>query len=376
MKLRNWFYQITATSTKRGVRFRKGDKPTQDTFKELTDSVVFKTETSDKAKEDDGSNASDLVGHVVLASNTQAKAHQVQKSDRSIVALPHQLPEIKEGTNIATHAYGSLNSSAVSVSVETGTEDSLKRNIYVVKGSDALLSWVVSAFNSVKNSIDSVIQSITTNSAQIATLSSQVAALSAALEDVSDGTLDVTEITPIGTIFPYAGAAAPSSKFKICNGEALDRTTYATLFTVLGGNSSPFGLPDGTTFNIPDLRGRVIKGVDTTYLRGAANGADSVTLAANQIPYHKHSLNAAEGASITVSDSGNHTHTIPEYEDGNGRGGFEPNNEDNFNTTNTGESGSHVHTITGTTGNQLAYTQVPVSLVEANLPLNYIIKVL
>lgn len=67
--------------------------------------------------------------------------------------------------------------------------------------------------------------------------------------------------TPAGTILPYAGTTAPSG-YLLCNGSAVSRTTYATLYGVIG---STFGSGDGsTTFNLPDLRGRFLRGLDSS----------------------------------------------------------------------------------------------------------------
>lgn len=62
-----------------------------------------------------------------------------------------------------------------------------------------------------------------------------------------------------GVIFDFAGSTAPDG-FIMCYGQAISRTTYAALFAVIGVT---FGPGDGsTTFNVPDLRGRVIAGKD------------------------------------------------------------------------------------------------------------------
>lgn len=66
---------------------------------------------------------------------------------------------------------------------------------------------------------------------------------------------------PPGSLFPYAGTAEPTG-YKFCNGQALSKTTYAALLVALGGGSSPFG-QDATTFNLPDLRGRMPVGAGT-----------------------------------------------------------------------------------------------------------------
>ena len=62
------------------------------------------------------------------------------------------------------------------------------------------------------------------------------------------------QLAPIGCILAYAGAAAPTG-WVFCDGSAISRVDYATLFTAI---STSFGVGDGsTTFNVPDLRGRV-----------------------------------------------------------------------------------------------------------------------
>jgi microcystin-dependent protein len=66
-------------------------------------------------------------------------------------------------------------------------------------------------------------------------------------------------VQPIGAVIPYAGTSAPTG-WLLCYGQAVSRTTYADLFAVL---STTYGVGDGsTTFNVPDLRGRVVAGQD------------------------------------------------------------------------------------------------------------------
>lgn len=60
-------------------------------------------------------------------------------------------------------------------------------------------------------------------------------------------------LNPIGSIQMYGGTTAPS-RWLICDGSAVSRTTYSRLFSAIG---TAFGSGDGsTTFNLPDLRGR------------------------------------------------------------------------------------------------------------------------
>ena len=61
-------------------------------------------------------------------------------------------------------------------------------------------------------------------------------------------------LVPAGTILAYGAAAAPSG-FLLCYGQAVSRSTYSDLFAIVG---TSFGVGNGTsTFNLPDLRGRV-----------------------------------------------------------------------------------------------------------------------
>lgn len=63
----------------------------------------------------------------------------------------------------------------------------------------------------------------------------------------------------VGVVLPFAGAAAPAG-WLLCHGQAVSRTDYAHLFSVVG---TTFGAGNGTTtFNVPDLRGEFIRGAD------------------------------------------------------------------------------------------------------------------
>ena len=129
---------------------------------------------------------------------------------------------------------------------------------------------------------------------------------------LSVGLGNVTQV-PAGIISAFAGVTAPSG-WLMCYGQAVSRTEYAGLFTAL---STTYGSGDGsTTFNIPDLRGRAIAGVDnmggtdagrlsTANTLGTASGTETVTLASTEIPAHSHP-NTLTGTTTFASDG--HTH--------------------------------------------------------------------
>ena len=69
------------------------------------------------------------------------------------------------------------------------------------------------------------------------------------------------ESLPIGSMIPFGSQENIPSNWKICDGSAISRETYAELFEVIG---TSYGAGDGsTTFNLPDKRGRVSVGLDS-----------------------------------------------------------------------------------------------------------------
>jgi microcystin-dependent protein len=128
-----------------------------------------------------------------------------------------------------------------------------------------------------------------------------------------DGSFSYTSnIVPSGALMPFAGASAPTG-FLLCDGSAISRSTYSTLFSAI---STTYGAGDGSsTFNLPDLRGRVIAGQDdmggssadrltdqTGGLNGdtlgATGGSETHTLTTAQLASHTHSFSDTD--SITA----------------------------------------------------------------------------
>ena len=64
---------------------------------------------------------------------------------------------------------------------------------------------------------------------------------------------------PVGAVVAFAGATPPAG-WLLCDGTQVSRTTYAALFTAIG---TAWGNGDAsTTFNLPDMRGRFLRGTD------------------------------------------------------------------------------------------------------------------
>lgn len=91
----------------------------------------------------------------------------------------------------------------------------------------------------------------------------------------------------IGKIIPYTGSTVPEH-FLACDGSAVSRETYSDLFDVIG---TTYGAGDGSsTFNLPDLSGRVAIGESAAHLFASTGGESSHALI--YFPSHLHSVPA------------------------------------------------------------------------------------
>ena len=121
-------------------------------------------------------------------------------------------------------------------------------------------------------------------------------------------------VMPIGAMMQWAGSGDPEDfdstvRWLVCNGRAISRTTYAALFAAL---ATAYGTGDGsTTFNIPDLRGRVPVGADPTGVHlpvnepalGGSGGEEQHALVTAEGASHDHTLAGGEPVPYLVGGS-------------------------------------------------------------------------
>lgn len=111
---------------------------------------------------------------------------------------------------------------------------------------------------------------------------------------------------PAGVMVPFAGSNVPDG-WLLCDGQAVSRTTYATLFAAI---STTWGVGDGsTTFNVPDMARRVPVGSGGSgtgtlgNALGNTGGSETHTLITAEMPSHTHTQDAHEHLLIRNAES-------------------------------------------------------------------------
>lgn len=118
--------------------------------------------------------------------------------------------------------------------------------------------------------------------------------------------------TPTGAIIQYA-VATPPTGWLACNGGTFSSNDYPALATLLGDT---YGVHSGTTYYLPDLRGRVpvgagsvtdVNSLTQTFALGDKLGELKHTIASTELPQHTHA-NALTGTTTFAANGHTHRH--------------------------------------------------------------------
>lgn len=125
------------------------------------------------------------------------------------------------------------------------------------------------------------------------------------IDNGGGGSQVLGDTLPIGIIMEYPGSNIPSG-WLLCDGQAVSRTLYSELFNLLG---TTYGSGDGsTTFNIPNLKGKVAVGKDENDTDfdtlGETGGEKTHTLSVSEMPAHSHDLVYVKSNSTPLNNAG------------------------------------------------------------------------
>lgn len=118
--------------------------------------------------------------------------------------------------------------------------------------------------------------------------------------NITASTVFYSSFVPAGGVMMFAGTSAPTG-YLMCDGSAVSRTTYAALYAVIGDSC---GSGNGTTtFNLPDYRGRFIRGTD------GGSGRDPDSSSRTAMASGGNTGNNV--GSVQTADLASHGHLIP-----------------------------------------------------------------
>lgn len=193
---------------------------------------------------------------------------------------------------------------------------------------------------------------------------------------------------PVGTVLPWAGdwsnnATRPSGNWLLCDGSQVSITKYNKLYNVLGGPNNLYpqlDAPQSGNFYLPDLRGRMVLGVDSMNNLegtggGAANritnnaaaavgrtgGAESRILSVTNLPDHSHNMESTTGQPF---------YAYRDYNDGTTGDGVSITTSGTI--TDGGQLSSNAGTVVATDGSDVT-TGNPLNVLNPYMALNYII---
>jgi len=299
-RIRTWFFTNTSSANKRGTRFRNGDRPDQSTFEDLITSTLMKSEASDRAKEDGSSQTlADMNGHVVAATDAQAKANESKKTDRTLVAQPSQLPTViaVDNLNIVSNN-NPYNNATVAVSIGSNTT----RNDFQTSFSVTFKTWLtglVTWLDTFKLTFDNLVIDYNITKVQVAQNTADIAALSPG---------GPPAVVPVGAVTMWLSDAGIPAGYLKCDGLTVSQATYPNLFAVLGTKYNTGGEAPGT-FRLPNMKNRTPRGFESTGVIGQANtpqvrgmffGSDSVILNAQQMAPHTHGVNITTDSKLGI----------------------------------------------------------------------------
>jgi len=158
---------------------------------------------------------------------------------------------------------------------------------------------------------------------------------------------DLTNRSEVGAIKPWTKTTAPAG-YVLCDGAAISRTDYADLFTVI---STTYGAGNGsTTFNVPDLKGKLPQGYESgNYAMAGTGGANTVTVAVtNNQAVSAVTSTATSTQSVTVTGNIDNTSVTEAQLASHSHTSL---SGDNYASNIQGTPGTRVTSLTGNTGN-------------------------
>lgn len=156
-------------------------------------------------------------------------------------------------------------------------------------------------------------------------------------------------IIPAGFLMPSASPGAAPAGWLLCDGASYAATDYPDLFAAIGytyGGS-------GANFNVPNLKGRVVVGVDAAQsefdVLGETAGDKTVSVGTANLPAHTHTVNH-DHAAFSSAGGSSHSHTVNHDHAAFNSAGGSAHDHGLQNHNHGGGTGIHAHQVTAGLG--------------------------
>jgi len=295
IKNRNWFLEDTSTGLKRGWRFLLNNRPTAETFKNLIDSGLFRADTEDRAKQDDGGSPTMLAGHSVISSDEDAKAGTTQKTDRTMVVQPSQLPKVASDESISITSLG-LKYESIPIAVTVDSDVSI-RNRFKIAFASTFVTWL----NSIASSVTSLLSRTASLESTVGGHSTDIAENASAIEGLTGQ--PASNNIPVGGVIMWFSSLGVPTGFLPLEGGLYLIATYPGLNIQLNGKYNQIG-DDPLYFRIPSVANTYLPGAIGLEGIGTTSGSNLRNITISQLPDHHHTND------MTVSGEGDHEHGV------------------------------------------------------------------
>jgi microcystin-dependent protein/uncharacterized coiled-coil protein SlyX len=394
---------ITGDANK-NIRVVSANDNMQITSDQGTNTITFNvSESLMNLVTENGTAMPDMMGQVFMAGGSEGLVHVNTTGPHNVIVSAQGAATVLNNLDMMI-----MQLSATVVS-QNSTINNLNSRITTLENfMTNILNFNVSG--NLNTSIANLVYNVTQLQSQVESLQTQLSLINTNASAV-----------PTGTIVPFGGATFGNTSnvpvgYLACDGSTVLISNYAALWSVIG-TAYCTSMPAMGDFCLPDLRGNVPVGQDgagTFSVRGMQYGAETHTLTTSEtaLPGHTHVANppstnsASIGAGLSFASmtligndpgfAGPYVKNCewPQWTNCGGLGGTcsagrslgtDPqailtcsNTAPTNNYLNTLEinNPSHSHTIPtfSTNANTAANATTPVSLVQASLTVNYIIK--
>lgn len=288
----------------------------------------------------------------------------------AVVGSDGTTPKLTVDTDGAVHTYGAL---TVDSGIDISTNSGSARNLRLLSGST--YSGLVLESKRGNNTTASLTATGTMTLAGDLAIGGTITAGSlSGFVHSHENNASGGRVIPAGCLMPWVGGAVAPDGWIFCNGQTVMRTSYPDLFTAIG---TAFGDGDGsTTFQVPNLAGRVPVGLDGSQTEfdavGKTGGSKTSVAAHTHANPHSHT-----GITGPMNQNASHAH---EYFDSqsatsDGSGSFGTAVVKNSARKTLSENTDHVHSFsTNTVSGDTASTGLNSGNLPPYLTVRYLIK--